>query len=131
MTKWFDSRAFQKRLKKLPAKVKLRVEEAIETDAEEWVRLSKALVPKDPIDGIFLEPSIRSYKTGTGGMVVRAGGATTTKPSAGGPYDYGLAQEFGAREIPAQPYFWPAYRSLKKRFLARRKRALKRAIKEI
>jgi len=120
---------FKRRLRKLPKTVLKEVNAAIAKDADEWVKLSRHFVPKDPKDGIPLHDSIRSYETETGGQVVRAGGETTTKPSAIGPYDYAKGIEFGTVGMPAQPFYWPAYRSLKKRFYLRRRRALSKAIK--
>ena len=71
-------------------------------------------------------------------VLVRAGGALTTRSGAGDQgfvrefaravrgkdanYDYALAQEFGTQHIPAQPFFWPTYRA--------RKRRIRRAIKD-
>ncbi|WP_107341493.1 HK97-gp10 family putative phage morphogenesis protein [Agrobacterium pusense] len=120
---------FKRRLRKLPKTVLKEVNAAIAKDADEWVNLSRRIAPKDPVDGTPLHDSIRHYETETGGQVVRAGGETTTKPSAGGPYDYAVGQEFGTTSMEKQPFFFPAYRSLKKRFQLRRRRALNKAVK--
>ncbi|MBB3944760.1 HK97 gp10 family phage protein [Rhizobium skierniewicense] len=121
---------FKRRLRRLPKTVLKEVNKAIEKDAQEWVNLSQRFVPKDPEDGTPLHDSIRHHETETGGQVVRAGGATTTRPSAGGKYDYALAAEFGTVKQNAQPFYWPAYRLLKKKFRSRRSRALNKAVKE-
>lgn len=126
----YDNADFRKRLAKLPRTLRKAMREAIEKDADEWVKLSRHLAPQDPEDGTPLHDSIRNYPTETGGQVVMAGGKATTKPSAGGPYDYAVGQEFGNQQSPAQPFYWPAYRSLKKRFRSRRNRALNKAVKE-
>ena len=65
-------------------------------------------------DSIRVETSDRSAMR----ALVRAGGAATTVDG----YDYALAQEFGTSKIPAQPFFWPSYRSKKK--------AIRKAIKD-
>lgn len=39
--------------------------------------------------------------------------------------------EFGTQRMPAQPFFWPAMRGLRKRMTGRVKRALSRAAKEL
>lgn len=121
---------FKRRLNQLPKSVAKELKAAIEKDADEWVKWSRRFVPKDPPDGTPLHDSIRRYETETGGQVVTAGGKTTTKPSAGGPYDYALAQEFGTQKAPGQPFYYPAYRLLKKKFRNRRRRALSKAVKE-
>lgn len=120
----------KRRLRRLPKAVVKGVNAAIAKDADEWVRLSRRFVPKDPVDGTPLHDSIRHYETETGGQVVRAGGETTTKPSAAGPYDYALAAEFGTIRHLKQPFYYPAYRALKKKFQGRRRRALNKAVKE-
>lgn len=121
---------FKRRLRKFPKSVVKGVNAAIAKDAAEWVSLSRRFVPKDPVDGTPLHDSIRHYETETGGQVVRAGGATTTKPSEGGPYDYALAAEFGNSQVREQPFYYPAYRLLKKKFRSRRSRALNKAVKD-
>ncbi|WJR67654.1 hypothetical protein QTA58_02495 [Neorhizobium sp. CSC1952] len=125
-----DNAEFRRRLARLPKAIRDQVSAAIAKDADEWVRLSRAIAPKDPEDGTPLHDSIRHHETDTGGQVVRAGGEATTKPSAGGPFDYAVGQEFGTVNSPAQPFFWPAYRLLKKKFLSRRRSALNKAVKD-
>jgi HK97 gp10 family phage protein len=128
----FDNgvRDFAARLANIPKAIRQTDSKAILTNAEEWVRVSKATAPKDPPDGTPLADSIRNYATDTGGQVVRAGGPTTTKDSLAGPSDYAIHQEFGTAEMPASPFFWPVYRSFKKRWASRRSRAMSKALKE-
>jgi hypothetical protein len=45
-------------------------------------------------------------------------------------YDYALAQEFGTKEHPANPFFYPTWRLLRKRARSRINRAMKKAIEE-
>lgn len=131
MPRGFDNAAFKRQLARIPEKMRRAVNEANRQNAEEWVRLSKSLVPRDPKDGTPLHDSIRNHETETGGQVVRAGGKETTKPvKSGGEFDYALAQEFGTLDMPANPFFWPAYRALKKRFNRRCKAALRKVAKE-
>ena len=130
---WGVNSDFKRRLSRLPEKVRKDTNAAIEQNADEWVTLSRKMAPIDPQDGVHLRPSIRHYQTETGGQVVRAGGETTTKRVRDGQfgmYDYALGQEFGTMKMPAQPFFWPAYRLLKKRFGGRRSRAMNKAIKD-
>lgn len=131
MAKKFDTSDFKRRLQKLPKVIRRELSDAMEKDAEEWVKTSRYLAPKDPEDGTPLHDSILRQATETGGQIVRAGGKTTTKPSKGGPYDYAVGREFGNSVAPAQPFYWPAYRLLRKKFTSRRRRALSKAIKEI
>ncbi len=126
----YDNADFRKRLAKIPRAMRRELRLALEKDAAEWVQLARSLAPRDPKDGTPLHDSIRHYPTETGGQIVVAGGKTTTKPSEAGPYDYAVGREFGNSVAPAQPFFWPAYRALKKKFQSRRRRALTKAVKE-
>lgn len=123
-------RDFARRMAKVPASIRRETSKAVAANAAEWVKVSKSTAPQDPEDGTPLHDSIRHYATETGGQIVRAGGATTTKPSAGGLYDYAVGQEYGTSEMPASPFFWPVYRSFKKRWASRRSRAMNKAFKE-
>lgn len=130
---WYLSGEFKRRMLRLPEKVRKDTNRAIEQNADEWVRVSRSMAPVDPKDGIHLKPSIRHYETETGGQVVRAGGETTTrhvKDGQSATFDYALAQEFGTQEMAANPFFWPAYRLFKKKFVSRRSRAMNKAIKD-
>lgn len=134
MPRGYDTSAFKKRLAKIPRTMRKHMREAIEKDADEWVKMARILAPADPKDGTPLRDSIKSQPTETGGQTVTAGGPSTTKPvkgGKGGEYDYAGAQEFGTSDMAASPFFWPAYRLLKKKFESRRKRALAKAIKEM
>lgn len=123
-------RDFAARMAKVPKAVRAADGKAVAANAAEWVRVSRAMAPKDPEDGTPLHDSIRNEPTSTGGQIVRAGGPTTTKSSPAGPSDYAVHQEFGTHDMPASPFFWPVYRSFRKRWASRRSRAVSKAIKE-
>ena len=129
MAKGFDIAEFTKAIAKVPKAIRDHVDAANEASAKEWVSTAKSAAPADPEDGTPLRDSIRHERTETGGQIVRAGGATTTKDGPGGTYDYARAQEFGRVDMPASPYFWTSYRLLKKRFISRRRRALTQSFK--
>lgn len=130
MAKNWSTDEFRRALRKVAPAIAKRGHEAIDKNAKEFVEMAKSLAPVDPVGGSFLRDSIRQHDTNTGGKIVRAGGETTTRPSAGGEYDYALAQEFGREDMQPSPYFWTAYRLLKKKFVSRRRRAVSQAIKE-
>ena len=123
-------RDFARRLARVPVSIRAATNKAIAKNAEEWVRVSRATAPKDTEDGTPLHDSIRRHTTESGGQVVRAGGPPTTKPSAGGQVDYAISQEFGTAAMTASPFFWPVYRSFKKRWATRRRSAMNKAFKE-
>jgi HK97 gp10 family phage protein len=60
---------------------------------------------------------------------VVAGGRLTTTPEAR-PYDYARAVEFGTAEMPAEPFFFPTYRLMKKKMIAAMKRRITKNIKQ-
>lgn len=118
---------FNRRLARVPASIRKAVSAALEQNAKEWVKASRSAAPDDPTtSGQDLKASIRHHATDTGGQVVRAGGPTTTVDGC----DYALAQEFGTQDMPANPFYWPIYRMLRKRFDSRRRRALNKAFKD-
>jgi HK97 gp10 family phage protein len=43
---------------------------------------------------------------------------------------YAHLVEYGTSQAPAQPYFWPAFRLLRKRIQNRVKRAIAKAVRE-
>ncbi|WP_454684883.1 HK97-gp10 family putative phage morphogenesis protein [Ancylobacter moscoviensis] len=130
MAKNWSTDEFRRALRKVAPAVAKRGDDALKKSAAEWVEAAKSAAPSDPDGGSFLRESIRSRESDTGGQIVQAGGSTTTRDGGNGPYDYARAQEFGTREMPANPYFWPTYRLLRKKFISRRRRAVNQAIKE-
>lgn len=121
---------FARRMAAVPASIRRETNKAILINAEEWVKVSRATAPKDPDDGTPLHDSIRNYATETGGQIVRAGGESTMKSGPAGASDYAIHQEFGTADMPASPFYWPVYRSFKKRWAARCNRAMNKAFKD-
>lgn len=65
---------------------------------------------------------------------VRAGGPLTTKKvreGFDGEYDYALANEFGTKEMAAQPFFWTTYRALKTSLRSNIRKAVRPALAQI
>lgn len=129
MAKNWSIDEFRRALRKVAPAIAKHGQAAIDQNAKEFVALAKHLAPVDP-EGGALRDSIREHDTDTGGKIVRAGGESTTRQGKNGPYDYARAQEFGREDMPPSPFFWPAYRLLKRRFVSRRRRAVTKAIKE-
>lgn len=130
MAKNWSIDEFRRALRKVGPAVAKSGHDAIDKNAAEWVAAAKAAAPVDPEGGSFLRDSIRNYESDTGGQIVRAGGPTTTRQSEAGPYDYARAQEFGRVDMDPNPFFWPTYRLLKRRFVSRQRRAISKAIKD-
>lgn len=124
-------RRFQRRLQAIPKGVRAAVQPALQKSAEEVAAAARVLAPEDDGD---LRRSIR-VEAGPHELArtVAAGGDLTTRPvrdGADASYDYALGQEFGTRKMPANPFFFPAFRSLRKRAAGRIKRAMSKAIRE-
>jgi HK97 gp10 family phage protein len=122
-----DLAAFQRRMKHLRRGIRETVGPAVEKGGDEFVATAKRLAPVE--DG-NLRDSIRAEDKTDLGVTVKAGGPATTRNTTKYPYDYALGVEFGTQKSPAQPYFYPAYRLVKKRVTGRIRRALGQALKE-
>lgn len=119
----------KRRLARLPAKMKAEVKVSLEQSADELVAMQKRLVPIDQGD---LRDSIRKEEGRHElSVTVTAGGPATTRRVRKGAdvsYDYALGQEFGTTDMPAQPFFFPAYRALRRRIRGRTSRAVRKAV---
>lgn len=124
--------------KKLTVSLPRRLEEAtrlaMEKSAEELVSMMKRLAPIDTGD---LQISISwTWGDAPAGSVVVAKsaederGLKITIYAGSKEAYYARWVEFGTKNQSAHPYFYPAYRSLRKRIKSRTTRAMKKAIKE-
>lgn len=126
--------SFQRKMRALPEAVKKAVGPAALQGAQEIADMVENLAPEDDGD---LKNSVTV--TGPGGQTppyshpggshsVPEGAAAVTVGST--DVRYGHLIEHGTRKMAAQPFFWPAYRTMKKRAANRIKRAMSKAIKE-
>lgn len=120
--------ALKRRIAAIPKAARVEIAKALDASAAEMVASAKHLAPDDDGD---LQSSIRWSQGETPlARVIEAGGPTTTRPVREGQsatYDYALAQEFGTEKMPAQPFFYPAYRIIRKRIVGRVRRAVSKA----
>lgn len=118
--------ALNKKLKRMPADAKAEIGKALNEGADRVVALSRSLAPVDEGD---LRESIRK-EPGRHELAVNivAGGPLTQRPVREGvtapTFDY------AARIEKQSPYFFPAYRALKKSIRARLSRAYRDAAKK-
>lgn len=111
--------ALNRKLARMPAVAKDEVRKALNTNADEMVALATALAPVADGD---LKASIRK-EPGRHDLEV-------TVKAGGGSADHAAVVEFGhsGKGRPGgaapTPFFWPAYRSLRKRFKNRITRAM-------
>lgn len=108
----------KKRLASLPQKIRTEVKASLETSADELVAFQRRLVPVDRGD---LRDSILK-RDGRHELSVEV-------VAGNNKAFYAAMVEFGTVNAPAQPYFFPPYRALKKRIKSRTSRAVKKAVK--
>ncbi len=121
-----------RKLKRLPRKAREEIGKALRDSGAEMVSLARNLAPaedgtlRDSIHSTFYEDSLK--------VTIEAGGAATTKPvrdGADAEYDYAMGQEFGTRNMPANPFFFPAYRAIRKKAKSRLSRAITKAARAV
>lgn len=120
----------EKKLLAMPKRVEIAARKAMEKGAQEMVDMAKRLAPVDQGD---LRDSIGwTWGEAPKGSVVLA----ESEPDARGlkitvyATDYKSRWlEFGTVKMRAQPYFFPSYRTLRKRIKSRIVREQKKAIK--
>lgn len=108
------------KLARIPVETKREIKAALEKSADELVAMQGRLVPVDTGD---LSDSIQS-KPGRHDLAVEVS-------AGGGDAFYGHFVEFGTVNTPAQPFFFPAYRALRRRIRGRITRATKKAAKTV
>lgn len=117
----------------LPKRVEAATRAAMEKGAEELVAMMKRLVPIDSGD---LQMSI-SWTWGEapeGAAVIAESepdsrGLKITVYAGSREAFYARWQEFGTKDMPANPFFFPSWRALRKRIRSRIMRDMKKAIK--
>jgi HK97 gp10 family phage protein len=116
--------------RKLPRSVRKATSVALDGAATE---LSDAIRRRVPEDQGGLKDSVR-WDRGASKDAKKAAGAdpdlTVRVIEGDRKAFYASMVEFGTTRTPAQPHFYPTYRSLRKRLSGRIKRAQRKAIKE-
>lgn len=127
-------KSFQRKMKAMPEAVRKALGPATAKGADEIATMAAHLAPKDEGD---LAGSIVAthegqttppYSQPGGAYLVPDGSAVVTAGNSDVRYPH--LQEYGTRKHAAQPFFWPAYRMLRKRSASRIKRAMGKAIKD-
>ena len=115
--------AMRRKMAAIPRKIRAEMEASLAASAEELVAMQKRLAPVD--DG-KLRDSIRWIRGALTGQTVSRDNMTATVLTT----DFKAAfVEFGTVKRTATPFFFPAYRALKRRIKSRISRAVNKAIK--
>jgi HK97 gp10 family phage protein len=127
----------QKKLSAMPKLVKQEIRKALEQSAEEIVSLAKSLVPvdkgdlRDSIGWTYGDVPKGSIALGSVKASEITGDLTITVYAGNSQAFYARWQEFGTQKMQAQPFFYPAYRALRRRSKGRVTRAINKAAKKI
>lgn len=119
-----------RKMKAIPPAAERAAGMALHKGADELVGMQKRLAPVDDGD---LQGSIKKEPIGPTKVIVVAGCAPTTRPVRKGQkavYDYALGQEFGTAKMAANPFFYPAWRALRRSVRSRVTREINKAIKD-
>lgn len=132
--------AFQRKMALIPQAIINEVQKELEKQATELVAMMKRLAPKEsgalansigwtwgnaPKGSVTLG-SVAASEGSSLRITVYAGAAG--KKADGGTF-YARFQEFGTKNMPANPFFFPAYRSKRRKIRGALSRAVKRGIK--
>lgn len=126
-----DRERAKAKFRALPKAVRKHVEEALEQNAEELSAAIKRRVPRDTGD---LAESVRWEKGAARGKYRERGSDPdlTVRVIEGDRENFQAPWiEHGTKDIPAQPHFFPTYRSMRRRLKSRLSRAVTKAVKEI
>ena len=122
-----------RRLDAIPKAIKIAVTPALARSGNELAARMQQLAPEDTgalknsvavtMGGNMTPP----YSQPGGSMIVPDNAVAIT--TGGDDVRYPHLVEYGTANTPAQPFFWPAYRLLRKRIQNRLKRAISKAVK--
>lgn len=124
----------QQRLDAIPERVKAAAEPTLLRSGEELAGRMRQLAPEDTGD---LKESIAvtapgqmtpPYSQPGGSTVVPENGVMITVGNSDVRYPHLV--EYGTSDTPAQPFFWPSVRLLRKRIQRRLKRSISTAVKK-
>mgnify|MGYP003677794107 FL=1 len=132
---------FQRRWGSLPQAVREELRREMEKRADDLVAGMKSAAPKDfgaltsSIGWTWGDPPAGSMAVTTVGgdadmrITIYAGNERTIVTNkSGGRFQNARLQEHGTRQMPANPFFWPVYRALKRRTRSGMTRVIKRGI---
>ena len=124
----------KRRLNAIPKAVREATAPGIVAAAEELAALMKRLAPKDTGDlaeSIEVTPPGQptpAYSQPGGSRVANENEAIVSVGNS--KVRYGHLPEYGTAHAPAQPYFWPSVRLLRKKLQRKIKARLRKAVRE-
>lgn len=125
---------FQKRMRAIPKAVRESVHPALVKGAEEIAATARRLAPeetgalKESITVTGPNQPTPAYSQPGGARMVGENQAAVTVGNS--KVRYAHLVEYGTTKAPAKPFFWPAFRSQRKRAANRIKRAMSKAVRD-
>jgi len=128
--------SLNRRLAAIPKAVREAVQPALTNSGDELAAAMKALAETSRDSGDLIESiavtaggqTTPPYSQPGGSRVVPENAVAVTAGNSKVRYPHLV--EYGTTKIAAQPFFWPAYRLLKKRLQRRIKRSIGKAVRE-
>ena len=127
---------FNRRWSAIPVNVRKAARETLEQNAEELVSEMKRVAPKGVSLDLVNSIGWTWGDAPEGSMVIGTVGGKDystlriTIYAGGGDAFYAIFQEFGTKDMPANPFFYPVWRTRKRRVKSRLTRNINKAIKE-
>lgn len=129
-----QSDRLKRRLEAIPRAVKAAMVPALAKSGQDLATMQRVLAPRD--SGALQDSIAVTLPGETTPPYSQPGGSRTAKENevlvTVGNTDvrYPHLVEFGTATAAAQPYFWPAYRLMKKKMANRIKRAIRKAVRD-
>lgn len=124
----------KRKLRRFPEAAREDIAKAMEQGAEEIVQLAKSLVPVDTgelRDSIGWTWGAAPAGSMTLGEVKGSGNLRITIFAGNSEAFYARWQEFGTRNMPANPFFFVSYRALRRRVRGRITRSITKSAKRV
>lgn len=125
---------FQKRMNAIPLAARKAVVPALAQGAYEIAQAQEALAPEDTGDLVgsiavtLPGQTTPAYSQPGGSIVVAENQAVVTAGNSDVRYPHLV--EYGTRNAPAQPFFWPGFRLARRKAERRIKRVIAKAIRD-
>jgi HK97 gp10 family phage protein len=136
-TSWKNRRRAMRRIRAIPDEIRIEVRQALAENAQELVAMMKRLVPVDNGDlrdsigwtfGDAPDGAVTLGDLGTGSDTL--GSIKVTVFAGNRKAYYAWFVEHGTERTPARPFFFVAYRALRRRLKSRLGRARSKGVKK-
>jgi HK97 gp10 family phage protein len=129
--KMSGAQALKKQLADLSPDIRKGVSAAMARGADRVVRRAQTLVPKrsGQLASTIHRTDAKTDRRGRMYVVIVAGSSATEETGSGGTYQLARLVEFGTVKAPAEPFFFPAFRSQRSGIRTAIRRAIRAAVR--